>query len=65
MDTDFSLYHAAIAADDAYTDAIHRVYGVRVTRWTLPKVPHATVVAAFAVKVAADTAWLAEMRRTS
>lgn len=54
------LYQAALDADDAYTLEIVKVYGPRVTRWTLTpdqKRNAPTVQWAYDAKVAADAAW--------
>ena len=65
MPTNFALYQAACAADDAYRDALVRVYGAKAAgdkRYLLNH-SHPELQAAAAAKRAADDAWLAEMRR--
>lgn len=56
---DFSLYRAALAADEAFAAAL-KVAGE--SRYA--KHSDADVIAAYNNKLAADAAWLAEMRRS-
>lgn len=53
---DFSLYYAAVAADEAFTAALKRAGESRYTKHSDP-----AVVSAYNAKVAADAAWLAAM----
>jgi hypothetical protein len=60
-----SLYEAALAADDAYSEAIRAAYGPNATRWDRVegRIDPPEVVAAYRAKRAADEAWRAEMTR--
>ena len=66
MATNFDLYHAACAADNAYHDALVARYGAKAAdkRYLLDH-SHAELRALAAAKIAADAAWLEEMRRTA
>ena len=63
---DFSLYHAAVAADRELTEALVAVYGVNFAaeRRYLPRHKHfaSIVLNALDAKHEADAAWLAAMR---
>lgn len=62
---DFTLYYAAIAADDRYTRALVRVYGKNQSGDKRYQLTHTDpeICAARAAKHAADEAWLEEMRK--
>lgn len=62
---DFTLYHAAIAADDRYTRALVRMYGENKAGDKRYQLTHTDpeICAARAAKLAADEAWLREMRK--
>lgn len=55
---DFSLYRAAVAADEAFSAALKRAGESRYAKYS-----DAGVIAAYNNKLAADAAWLVEMRR--
>jgi hypothetical protein len=62
---DFSLYRAALAADDVFSAMLVRAYGAQACNRRYQTLPHAdaSIAAAQAVKLTADIAWLTEMRR--
>lgn len=60
----FALYAAAFAADEALQTELVRIYGVKKAcemRYRAPE--NAKLAALFDAKLAADSAWLQEMRR--
>jgi hypothetical protein len=66
---DFSLYHAAVAADRELTEALVAVYGAKFASDAryLPRHKHfaSIVLNALDAKHEADAAWLASMRQSS
>jgi len=62
--TNYTLYYAALAADDAYRVELVRVYGKNAcnARYQMTHTD-AAVIATRQAKHLADKVWLAEMRR--
>jgi hypothetical protein len=67
MATNFDLYHKAIAADDAFTAELTRVYGSRACEKRYQSAPYSDsqLEAASRAKRIADTNWITEMQKTA